>query len=709
MHRSPLLSKAVYIGMCLYVGSPTEVRIRREVEDIHEALIKPLWIMRGYYGMMSGSGREGFRLKTSDQDTMMWRPDHKVICDHSQISLYRKEEHTVVLMECEDLPPGFSKLKLMTQSTDLIINRSTDKINNESYVSSCLFRAQFFYFMRNVGGLKKSAKQHGPCTSFYDKYIEMEIEYVYCFRSHHWPNGAKPWIQRCKLKKWPPDYVLSSIENDGCHVVPISSSPLNPESGFEWRISFSRAEQILVSSMNHCQFLCYGLLKIYLKEVINTNENETCLCSYFMKTIVFWVIQNHNHIAWVPDNLLECFWICFKWLLSWVNRGECPNFFIPQNNMFRVKVVGHTQSALFDQLFSLYCKGSSCLLESPTIRKYLHKVILSKTFKTDEGSVVSSCRLDMCLFREVERHSGFPILTLNEFIKFLITIEEMQSYRLSTYQTLTVQYLLCKNLQKFSWFRLGEITEEMSNKKRAHICNKSLNMMKLATKIGCGSDVLSLAMLYYRTCQYEQSLQCCRRAKDIMSKPYVMYEERVNEENYISAMARLPLSDKMKKSLICEICLYEEYVYIDELFLEQKLSAKDGHDVLHIPPLVMLHMMFVLNHHKLGDTTRSQQSIQDLHTLLLDDDGTHVQKQYKDISWQILGICQRTCGDDVGSQRSFMCSLQQTSGRHSLQNVTMLRIQSTEETIKVCEKTLKSVSNLRNLTGKLEDIVNQYR
>ena len=41
-----------------------------------------------------------------------------------------------------------------------------------------------------------------------------------------------------------------SIIKDCCHVVPISSSPLNPESGCEWRISFSKAEQQLVSSMN---------------------------------------------------------------------------------------------------------------------------------------------------------------------------------------------------------------------------------------------------------------------------------------------------------------------------------------------------------------------------------------------------------------------------------------------------------------------------
>ena len=206
--------------------------------------------------------------------------------------------------------------------------------------------------------------------------------------------------------------------------------------------------------MNHCQFLCYGLLKIFLKDVISTTENESCLCSYFMKTIVFSVIQNDNHMSWVPENLLMCFWTCFKLLISWVQRGECPNFFIPQNNMFRVKVVGQNKVALFDQLFSLYCKGISCLLLSPTIRKQLYTPIIDTTltFRTDEGSIIHSCRLDICLFVELASEGELRSSSLEEIIEVFISIEQIQTYRLSLFQTVTVQHLLCKSLQLFSQF-----------------------------------------------------------------------------------------------------------------------------------------------------------------------------------------------------------------------------------------------------------------
>ncbi|XP_062597034.1 microfibril-associated glycoprotein 4-like [Saccostrea cucullata] len=80
--------------------------------------------MHGHERMISGSRREGFKLITSDVDWMSWNPKHKVICDLSQVSLYRIPQHTVILMEGDDLPPGFTRLNLMSPSNDENIRSS---------------------------------------------------------------------------------------------------------------------------------------------------------------------------------------------------------------------------------------------------------------------------------------------------------------------------------------------------------------------------------------------------------------------------------------------------------------------------------------------------------------------------------------------------------------------------------------------------------
>ena len=121
----------------------------------------------------------------------------------------------------------------------------------------------------------------------------------------------------------------------------------------------------------------------------------------------------------------------------------------------------------------------------------------------------------------------------------------------------------------------------------------------------------------------------------------------------LRAMAGVSLSDRMRKCLICDISLYKENLYIDELVPEKQANKADGSGFLYIPPLVLLHMLFVLNHNRLGDIVRSKHSLQHLHTLLLYDDGTRVPTILRSISWQILGICQQTCGDYVGALNSF--------------------------------------------------------
>lgn len=112
----PRLSTNVYEGLCGEVGTSTEVRFRREVIDITEDLLGKSYRTtdnRYCKTMFSGSYREGFRLKTSDIDIMEWCINDKVVSNPSQICLYRNPQHTVILMECDGLPPGFTRLKIV--------------------------------------------------------------------------------------------------------------------------------------------------------------------------------------------------------------------------------------------------------------------------------------------------------------------------------------------------------------------------------------------------------------------------------------------------------------------------------------------------------------------------------------------------------------------------------------------------------------------
>lgn len=63
--------------------------------------------------------------------------------------------------------------------------------------------------------------------------------------------------------------MLEYILRNGCHFVPVGLKIAGDENELEWRLSFSQAKQNLMYSMSRTQFLCYGPLKTFLKEVDN--------------------------------------------------------------------------------------------------------------------------------------------------------------------------------------------------------------------------------------------------------------------------------------------------------------------------------------------------------------------------------------------------------------------------------------------------------
>ncbi|XP_062599112.1 uncharacterized protein LOC134260585 [Saccostrea cucullata] len=561
MDHVPRLSEAVYVGLCYKLGSPTEVRIRRELMDTDEVVGQPVDIMRGLDRMRSGSRREGCRLRTSDDDWMFWPPDHKVICDLSQISLYRISQHAVILMKCNDLPPGFTRLNMISQSNNSEVISSCVVINNKTYISSTLFRDNYLRFVRSCNVPLTNAFPHGPCST-YSMFQEADTDFAFCIQSHHWPKLALPWIERCCERGWPDQNIVDGILSGGFHVVPIGSTS---ENELEWRISFSQAKQKVFYSMNHCQFLCYGLFKIFLKEVINGQTNTAILCSYFIKTIIFWVIQKNASSYWTPDNLLSCFWKSFKLLIFMVLTGNCPNFFIPHNNMFRVKVTGSVQYLLLNQLYYLYNMGISCLLLSETIRPFFSLALFNRTLRvgTEESSIISRTDLDMSLFGEllIFHHT---LQSAEELAIYIKQIERMIRGVLTSYQTLMLQYMTSCVLRNTAMFLQSCVyLNENGNK----FCYKAkvTALLKQSCKFGYLSDTLYLSMYFYRTRRYEDSLSCLHKAQDRFSLPYIMYMDHVNVDMYKHYMERNTLGTKMRRAVVRNIDIYCDYSYIDEL------------------------------------------------------------------------------------------------------------------------------------------------
>lgn len=283
MDRLQRISEVLYVGLCRKIETPIEVAFRRDVMDMDEIVRRSAERYRNYglIFMLSGSSREKFRVTSSDIDYMYWQTNDRVVCDLSDLNTFNALDLDIILMEHTETPPGFVRLKLLTPTRCMATLFAIVLYRHSRYLSS----EKFCHSLCNSRLLRTSNFQpHGPCVNSIMNGYEFDLGN--CFYSSHWPQTAFAWITRCQQRGWPDQTVLREIISNGCHVMAIASKSNSKWNELEWRLSFSQAKKKLVYSLNHTQFICYGILKIFLKEVLSSTNQESLICSYFLKTIV---------------------------------------------------------------------------------------------------------------------------------------------------------------------------------------------------------------------------------------------------------------------------------------------------------------------------------------------------------------------------------------------------------------------------------------
>ena len=203
----------------------------------------------------------------------------------------------------------------------------------------------------------------------------------------------------------------------------------------------------------------------------------------------------------------------------------CPNFFVPQNNLFVSKVHGSAQRGLFEQLFSLYEKGLACLLHSSSIRSNIIDVLYNPRLSIckDEVRIISECDYDKDLFDEVLKNDSLTTKNIDSSMKFLHTIGQMIGSPLTQCQVVMLQKITVTILQDTA-FTLNDMNTNTGLNKQIYIADRmTCRMLKLAAKFGCVSDMVYVAMYYYKTSRYREALSVIEMTKVKLAQPGLMY------------------------------------------------------------------------------------------------------------------------------------------------------------------------------------------
>ncbi|KAL3857157.1 hypothetical protein ACJMK2_011852 [Sinanodonta woodiana] len=288
----------------------------------------------------------------SDVDYVICRPDRVV----KDLDSWVPSIPTLLIVSDENTPPGYVKLQDVSKTQPRpVYNRYNTHFKLDRHARTVLCSDSL-----KVMGVDK---YHGPAKR--NVIGRHHIDLVNALRLHSWPEQSSQWITRNRRHNWPSQESIGLILKTGAMLVPVGNK-LSKEKHLEWRISLSFGEKILVWLFNPTQYKSYILLKMINKGLIKPVVDDDVLSSYHCKTCIFYLIENTPTSMWQPDNLLLCVEQCLRLLYIWIENAICPNYFIPDENMFECKVFGHVQSQLLDILSNFlrqegrYLVGISC-------------------------------------------------------------------------------------------------------------------------------------------------------------------------------------------------------------------------------------------------------------------------------------------------------------------------------------------------------------
>lgn len=151
--------------------------------------------------------------------------------------------------------------------------------------------------------------------------------------------------------------MIQDLKSLGFFVVR-KSHPLSSDLDIEWRISLSLQERKLMMNLKDVQYKCNVVLKMLNREVIKLD----CICSFYWKTCLFYVIEENNNNIWKKEHLFDCIQLCIAQMFKWIKCGFCPNYFVPTENSLDGKLNDSVRLLSENILLDLLKMGFNCLL-----------------------------------------------------------------------------------------------------------------------------------------------------------------------------------------------------------------------------------------------------------------------------------------------------------------------------------------------------------
>ena len=648
------------------IGTDEMVKMRQDNCKIIDCIrsINPYNINRYY----TGSKAEGLDLPGSDDDYMLEinnMVDIEVSESTEDLLLSRRGNKLLVVTD--NVPPAFALLKCLSlyyQSLrDAVVN-----MGNNAYLSS-----QEFLSTRNLlksdTGIRRIQGPSFETWGEFDDISKAGTDNVPSILCKAWPTAAAEWKDRPRHYGWPSQRDKESIQAFGFHLVPIGH-PLSTNRSLEWRLSFSIAERTLVWSFNHTQIQCYALMKLILKDFVKKNcaeEHKNVLCSYFIKTFLFWQFETTDPLFWQPTNLCGCMTYLLHGFYICIESGVLRHYFVPRFNLLDIKLSRDAQTEL-SYLFSKVREiGISILGQCTSLSGVFYKFCELKNGKQSATSLTEILRSRL-LYND-EFAFGYTAINI---LDVLYRKGESIPYEalLASLDRLTTEGQVISLCSNFTIRRLSTLISTYKCYHNIQQGNKSVYFnMKCLGKNIYGTDIASsklwLAAFLLQQGDYCRSLQTIN---DVLSSipPYTQYYSgSINASNdrskqlYVDTFCtkKTTAIRRAKEAWLKDMFFtHEEYLFLPRAIQVEICYCPENIEV-NISPFTYAYYLMFLCYHGLGQYDNRDRVLRQLVDTVNDRERCSIVQFH---SYNIAGHCMLIVGNFEMARQLFVASAQFT-------------------------------------------------
>ena len=600
------------------VGTEEMVHIRQDYCRIVDCLCSNL--VRDRKRHFTGSKAEGLDLPGSDSDYMT---DNTVFLPIKVIQSLDEipdtSPYSIFLMYTENVPSGFALLQHVSQTlTSHILYYTCQNMNGLRYLNSDLVME--VYLRSKEPNKYITMARQGPSVETWSEYhdkSESGDDDVLSIHCNFWPTTALEWTQRPRHFGWPKSHDISSIVDFGCHLVPVGH-PSSEKKLMEWRISFSIAERTLVWSFNHVQIQCYAVMKVILKEFIKVrcSPQNQVLCSYFIKTFLFWKYETTDQNFWRSDNFRECIMYLLAEFSQYLREGVLRHYFIPRFNLLAVKLTPAAQTELL-QLFDIIIQSDISIVKECCTLQNIWLEFLSINGE-NKNSVLHNIKK-----RNMLQNDNLMLWTMKNVNTHLDYVSQFPSHlrnnAINTLLSHSCNTLLKTFVLKMYFFRLHfrSLIQNGSGNKDVYKLHRSIQTDVFSYDIS--SSKLWYAILLMMKTDYLSVLSI---TNEILSSipPFAIFEDEMNQldnENiqlYVDMFidSDITVMLRARKAWMFELKLRKDMTNLVPLAIQIELYFSDPLLYVSLSPFTCTYYLQFLCYHRMGQYDRRNCALQQL-------------------------------------------------------------------------------------------------